>query len=94
MTESQLLPDEVRAATEVAHEKGKKVDVHAGGPGGIKTALRNGVDVIHHGYYTDDECIELMVEKGAYWVPTLFVTQYEEFMKKSGLDIPFKQGGD
>jgi imidazolonepropionase-like amidohydrolase len=85
MQESQLSLDEIQAATEVAHQKGKRVCVHAGGPGGIKTAIRGGVECIEHGYYLDDEAIEMMAEKGTFYVPTLFVTQYEEFMRKSGM---------
>ena len=85
MQESQLTLDEIQAATEVAHQKGKRVCVHAGGSGGIKTAIRGGVDCIEHGYYLDDEAIEMMVENDVFYVPTMFVTQYEEFMRKSGM---------
>jgi imidazolonepropionase-like amidohydrolase len=85
MQESQLTLDEMQAATEVAHEKGKLVTVHAGGPAGIKNAIRAGVDCIEHGYYLDDEAIGLMAEHGTYYVPTLFVTQYEDFMRRSGM---------
>ena len=85
MQESQLFLDEIQAATEVAHQKGKRVCAHASGPGGIKTAIRGGVDSIEHGYYLDDEAIDMMAEKGIFYVPTMFVTQYEEFMRKSGM---------
>ncbi len=85
MEESQLFPDEIRAAVEVAHEKGKKVCVHAGGAGGVKASIRGGVDSIEHGYYLDDEAIELMAEHEVFFVPTLFVTQDKEFMRKSGM---------
>lgn len=85
MEESQLFPDEIRAAVEVAHEKGKRVCVHAGGAGGVKAAIRGGVDCIEHGYYLDDEAIELMAEREVFFVPTLFVTQDREFMRKSGM---------
>lgn len=85
MQESQMFPDEIEAATEAAHQKGKRVCVHAGGPEGVKAAIRGGVDCIEHGYYLDDEAIELMVEHGTYWVPTLFVTQHDEFMRRSGM---------
>ncbi|NIO00146.1 MAG: amidohydrolase family protein, partial [Anaerolineae bacterium] len=43
MQESQFLLDEIQAATEVAHQKGKRVCVHAWGTAGIKTAIRGGV---------------------------------------------------
>lgn len=85
MEESQLFSDEIRAAVEVAHEKGKKVCVHAGGAGGVKASIRGGVDCIEHGYYLDDEAIDLMAEYDVYFVPTLFVTQHKEFMRKSGM---------
>jgi imidazolonepropionase-like amidohydrolase len=85
MQESQLLFDEIKAATDVAHEKGKRVCVHGGGAAGIKNAIRAGVDCIEHGYYLDDECIDLMVENDVYYVPTITVTQYEPFMKESGM---------
>jgi imidazolonepropionase-like amidohydrolase len=80
MQESQLLLDEIQAATQVAHQKGKRVCVHAGGPGGIKMAIRGGVDCIEHGYYLDDEAIAMMVENDVFYVPTINVTQYKAFM--------------
>jgi imidazolonepropionase-like amidohydrolase len=83
--ESQFLLDEIQAATEVAHQKGKRVCVHAGGSEGIKTAIRGGVDCIEHGYYLDDEAIEMMVEKNVFYVPTIRVTQDEEFLRESGM---------
>lgn len=56
-----LFLDEVKAAAEVAHQKGKRVCAHAGNPA-TKTAVRGGVDCIEHGYFLDDEAIEMMVE--------------------------------
>jgi imidazolonepropionase-like amidohydrolase len=83
--ESQFLLDEIQAATEVAHQKGKRVCVHAGGSEGIKRAIQGGVDCIEHGYYLDDEAIEMMVEKNVFYVPTIRVTQDEEFLRESGM---------
>lgn len=85
MQESQLLFDEIKAATDVAHEKGKRVCVHGGGAAGVKNAIRAGVDCIEHGYYLDDECIDMMVENDVFYVPTITVTQYEPFMEESGM---------
>ena len=85
MMECQFLSDELQAAMDVAHAKGKKVDVHCANSVGAKTAIEGGVDVIHHGYYLDDESIEMMAENNVFYVPTLFVTQYEEFSLKSGM---------
>jgi imidazolonepropionase-like amidohydrolase len=83
MHESQLLADEIEAATEVAHQKGKRVSVHAWGTEGIKAAIRGGVDCIEHGLL-DDEAIEMMVDNGVFYVPTLHVTQDEERVRESG----------
>ena len=44
---------------------------HAQSTVGIKNAVRAGVRSIEHGIYLDDEAIELMLEHGAYLVPTL-----------------------
>ena len=92
MYESQFLLDEIRAATEVAHQKGKRVTVHAGGPGGVKTAIQGGVDCIEHGYYLDDEAIEMMAESDVFYVPTIRCTQDTDFInEESGLPEFFIQ---
>ncbi len=36
-------------------------------------ALKAGVDSIEHGDGLDDETIDLMVQKGVYWRPTIYV---------------------
>jgi len=79
MEESQFLLDEIEAATEVAHLKGKRVAVHSWGAEGVKTALRGGVDSIEHGLL-DDEAIEMIAERGAWYVPTICSTQDDEFI--------------
>jgi imidazolonepropionase-like amidohydrolase len=81
MQESQFLLDEIQAATEVAHQKGKRVAVHAWGAPGIKTAIQGGVDSIEHGLL-DDEAIQMMLAHDVFYVPTISATQDEEFMKE------------
>ena len=81
MQESQFLLDEIQAATEVAHQKGKRVAVHAWGAPGIKTAIRGGVDSIEHGLL-DDEAIQMMLDHDVFYVPTISSTQDEEFIKE------------
>jgi imidazolonepropionase-like amidohydrolase len=63
--------DELRAVTDEAHHAGLRVAAHAIGLPGIKDALRAGVDSIEHGFYLDDEAIDLMLAHGTYLVPTL-----------------------
>lgn len=51
--------------------RGVKVMAHAQGSEGIKNALRAGIHSIEHGIYLDEEAIDLMLETGAFLVPTL-----------------------
>ncbi len=85
MGEAQAMPDEIEAAVAVAHRKGKRVAVHAGGAESIKEAIQAGVDCVEHGYQLDEESVALMAKHGTYYVPTMFVTQYERFMIDSGM---------
>ena len=71
--QSQFTDAEVRAFVEEAHRVGIPVASHAQGAPGIKTALENGVDTIEHGFYVDQECIDLFHETGGTFVPTLSI---------------------
>ena len=84
MQESQFLLDEIQAATEVAHQRGKKVCVHAWGTEGIKTAIRGGVDSVEHGLL-DDEAVEMIVEHDVFYVPTIHVTQDRKRILECGM---------
>jgi imidazolonepropionase-like amidohydrolase len=68
--------EEFRAAVDEAHRHGRKVTVHAIGAGGLKAALRAGVDCIEHGVLIDDEAIATMKERGVPLVPTVYVLDY------------------
>lgn len=84
MDECQLLEDEIKAAVDLAHLKGKKVCTHTWGSEGVKLAIRCGVDSIEHGLL-DEECVELMVNNNTYYVPTLCATQGESKGTNSNL---------
>lgn len=71
--QSQFTDAEIQAFTEEAHRVGIPVASHAQGAPGVKSALRNGVDTIEHGFYLDEECFDLFVETGATFVPTLAI---------------------
>jgi imidazolonepropionase-like amidohydrolase len=71
--QSQFTDAEVQAFVEEAHRVGIPVASHAQGAPGIKTALRNGVDTIEHGFYLDGECVDLFHETDATFVPTLSI---------------------
>lgn len=67
----QLSEEEMRAGTIEAHHKGIPVAAHAQGNAGIKNAIRAGVDSIEHGFYLDDEAIQMMLDRGTFLTPTL-----------------------
>lgn len=69
----QLDEEEIRAAVREAHKAGKKAATHAHGAAGILNAVRAGIDSVEHGTYVDERCIELMLEKGTFLVPTLSI---------------------
>jgi len=68
--------EEVRALVDESHRLGRKVAAHAMGREGIESALRAGVDSIEHGDGLDDEMMDLMIKRGAYWCPTIYVGVY------------------
>jgi len=70
---SQFSEDDLRAVVEEAHRWGKDVAAHAYGGEGAKNAIRAGVRSIEHGMLLDDEGIDLMVQHGTWWCPTLSV---------------------
>lgn len=70
-THTQFTVPEIRAIVEEAEAHGSYVLAHAQGTEGIKNALRAGVRSIEHGVFLDEEAIGMMLEAGAYLVPTL-----------------------
>ncbi len=75
---SQLDLEEMKAAITEAHRAGKKTATHAHGKAGVKTAVLAGIDSVEHGSYIDDECIELMLERGTALCPTLSTHYFTE----------------
>lgn len=67
----QFTEEEIRAVVTTARDYGFKVAAHAHGAEGMKRAVRAGVDTIEHGTFMDDETIELMKERGTFYVPTI-----------------------
>ncbi|MGB3152119.1 MAG: amidohydrolase family protein, partial [Maribacter sp.] len=68
--------DEMKAATEVAHEAGKRIAIHSYGPEGAKDAAKAGANTIEHATDMDDETIALMVENNIIYVPTVDHNKY------------------
>jgi imidazolonepropionase-like amidohydrolase len=69
---TQFSPEELAVIVqEAAFHRGVKVMAHAQGAEGVKNALRAGIHSIEHGIFLDDEAVELMLQRGAFLVPTL-----------------------
>jgi imidazolonepropionase-like amidohydrolase len=68
--------EEAKAIVDEAHRLGRKVAAHAMGREGILSALNAGVDTIEHGDGLDEETMDMMVKRGVYWCPTIFVGVY------------------
>lgn len=84
IADRQLEPDEIRAVTQVAHSRGKRVAVHAGPPDVIADAVEAGVDSVEHGYFLTPQVAELMVDRGTWLVPTVNVSRAVAFFEKIG----------
>ena len=67
---------EVAAVCEVAQSRGKRMAAHARSAESVKMSLRNGVDIIYHATFADDEAIDMLTEAKdrVFVAPTLGVT--------------------
>jgi imidazolonepropionase-like amidohydrolase len=66
----QFTQEELHAIVETAKDYNMAVAVHAHGAEGMKRAVLAGVDSIEHGTFMTEEIMELMKQRGTYWVPT------------------------
>lgn len=62
---------ETDAMVRESHRQGKKVVTHAVGREATLYSARAGVDLIFHGFFSDDECIAAMKKSGSMLCPTL-----------------------
>src|SRR6202166_946620 len=68
--------EELRAIVDEAHRERHKVASHAMALYGVHNSVEAGVDSIEHGNYIADEDLRTMVQKGIFYVPTIFVGEY------------------
>lgn len=69
--QTALLPEELAVVAQEAHNAGRRVTTHAIGRAGIHNALLAGIDSVEHGFYLDDELLEIAVDQGTFLVPTM-----------------------
>ncbi|MGQ9680696.1 MAG: amidohydrolase family protein [Candidatus Bathyarchaeia archaeon] len=86
--EAQFTVDEIKAITYEAHNVGKRVASHAQGAQGVKNAIIGGVDSIEHGYFLDEECVELMLKHKIYYVPTFALIEAYKRSVQTPYDMP------
>ncbi len=86
--------DELRAIVDEAHRQRHKVASHAMARQGVHNSVEAGVDSIEHGNYIADEDMRMMVQKGIFYVPTIYVGEYvAEGRAKAGAPV-WKQMGE
>lgn len=84
----QLTQDELNAIVDEAHALKLKTAAHAHGAEGAKRAIRAGIDSIEHGSFLDEEAMNLMKQRGTYYVPTLMAAQGLSEQIAKGVAIP------
>ena len=71
---SFLLREELEAAFTISQQREFKVMAHATNPDAVKSAVRLGAHSIEHGYIMDEECIQSLLERNVWYIPTLSIT--------------------
>lgn len=84
----QLTQEELNAIVDEAHALKLKTAAHAHGAEGAKRAIRAGIDSIEHGSFLDDEALNLMKQRGTYYVPTLMAAKGLSEQIAKGVAIP------
>lgn len=73
VNEQPLRKEEIQEMIHIAHEEGFAVMAHANGARTVQYAVEAGLDSVEHGNFMDEECMQIVKESQAVWVPT-FVT--------------------
>lgn len=85
----EMTYEEMVAICEEAHWAKMRVAAHAHGGQGITDAIRAGVDSFEHSPWLTDEQVEMMAERGCFYVPTLIThTRSLEFGKERSGTTP------
>jgi imidazolonepropionase-like amidohydrolase len=82
-TEKPMTFEEIQAAAQAAHERGRMVRGHVVSRKSILDCLHARMDLVDHADAMDDECIDLMVKQGTYVTPSLYFSwKTLDFMRK------------
>ncbi len=67
----QFTQEEIEAIVNMANDYGMITAAHAHGAEGMKRAVLAGITTIEHGTLMTEEVMDLMIEKGTFYVPTI-----------------------
>jgi len=83
--EVSMTAEEIQAATQAAHERGRMVRGHVVSRKAIMDCLEARMDVIDHADAMDEACMEMMLNQGTYVTPSLYFSwKTLEMMRKHG----------
>ena len=68
--------EEMKAAVDVARQRGKRVAIHSYGPDGARDAVRAGASSVEHAIDIDDATLREMAKRGVTYVPTVDHNRY------------------
>ena len=71
LTEEGLSGEEIRRMIGIAHDAGMAVMAHCNGDRTCYLTLEAGVDSLEHGFFMEEETLDLLAERGIPWFPTL-----------------------
>jgi len=72
----QFNVDELTAAREEAHKAGRKICTHCHSMKGTKNSILSGIDSVEHATILDKEAVDMAIDAGTYFVPTLSAVHF------------------
>jgi imidazolonepropionase-like amidohydrolase len=78
----QFTDEELAAIIQTAKDYGMHTAAHAHGAEGMKRAVLAGITTIEHGTKMTEEIMDLMIQKGTYYVPTITAGRFVADMAK------------
>ena len=85
----QFTDEELKAIVETAKDYGMHTAAHAHGAEGMKRAVLAGITTIEHGTKMTEEIMDLMIQKGTFYVPTITAGRFvADKAKESGYYHP------
>ncbi|KAI6092954.1 amidohydrolase [Hypoxylon rubiginosum] len=67
---AQFSPEELKCIVDEASRQNRAVAAHVHGKPGILAAVKAGVTTVEHVSFADQECVDLIKEKGTVWIAT------------------------